>query len=183
MLHRAGVASERVLVTGASGGVGLAAVQLAKHRGATVVAVCSEEKSAAVLAQGADQTVGRGEDPVEVFGRRSFDVVVDVAGGPQTSQLLEVLRPGGRYAVSGALAGPIVELDLRTIYLKDLSILGCTFQEDAVFDNVVTYVERGEVRPVVAGTYPLNEIARAQEAFLEKRHVGKLVLIPPSVNT
>ena len=68
MLHRAAVGSERVLVTGASGGVGLAAVQLAKRRGATVIAVCSPSKAADVMAQGADQTVDRGADLVSALG-------------------------------------------------------------------------------------------------------------------
>ena len=109
--------------------------------------------------------------------------MIDLVGGPQCSQLLDVLRPGGRYAISGAIGGPIAEIDLRTIYLKDLSIFGCTFQEDEVFENVIEYVERGEVRPVVSHTYPLAQIAQAQEVFLRKGYIGKLVLIPPPVNT
>ena len=64
------------------------------------------------------------------------------------------------------------------LYLRDLSLFGCTFQEDEVFEDLIDYVERGEVRPVVARTHPLAEIAPAQEAFLAKKHSGKLVLIP-----
>ncbi|WP_089403264.1 alcohol dehydrogenase family protein [Geodermatophilus saharensis] len=180
MLHRAALGAERVLVTGASGGVGLAAVQLAKRRGATVIAVCSAVKAAGVMAQGADRTVDRGENPVDALGRASVDVVIDLVGGPQAGQLLDVLRPGGRYAIAGAIGGPIAEIDLRTVYLKDLSLFGCTFQEDEVFENLVRYVERGEVRPVISRTYPLAEIVSAQEDFLTKGHVGKLVLIPPA---
>jgi NADPH:quinone reductase-like Zn-dependent oxidoreductase len=179
MVRRAAVTSERVLVTGASGGVGLAAVQLAKRRGATVIAVCSASKAADVTAQGADQTVDRGADLVSALGRASVDVVIDLVGGAQFSPLLDILRPGGRYAISGAIGGPIAQIDLRTLYLRDLSLFGCTFQEDEVFEDLIAYVERGEVRPVVARTYPLEEIAPAQEAFLTKGHVGKLVLIPP----
>jgi NADPH:quinone reductase-like Zn-dependent oxidoreductase len=179
MMHRAAVGRELVLVTGASGGVGLAAVQLAKRRGATVIAVCSASKAADVMAQGADRTVDRGADVVEAVGRGVVDVVIDLVGGPQCSQLLGTLRPGGRYAISGAIGGPVAEIDLRTIYLKDLSLLGCTFQEDEVFENLICYIEHGEVRPVVARTYPLDQIAQAQEAFLTKEHTGKLVLVPP----
>jgi NADPH:quinone reductase-like Zn-dependent oxidoreductase len=178
MLHRAAVGAESVLVTGASGGVGLAAVQLAKRRGATVIAVCASGKASAVMAEGADQTIDRNTDLVEVLGRSSVDVVVDVVGGPGFSQLLEVLRRGGRYAVSGAIGGPLAEIDLRTLYLKDLSLLGCTFQDDDVFGNLVGYLESGEVRPVVSRSYPLAEFARAQQDFLDKQFVGKLVLIP-----
>jgi NADPH:quinone reductase-like Zn-dependent oxidoreductase len=172
MLHRAAVGSERVLVTGASGGVGLAAVQLAKRRGATVIAVCSPSKAADVMGQGADQTVDRGADLVSALGRASVDVVIDLVGGAQFSQLLDILRRGGRYAISGAIGGPIAEIDLRTLYLRDLSLFGCTFQEDEVFEDLIDYVERGEVRPVVARTYPLAEIASAQEDFLAKEHSG-----------
>jgi NADPH:quinone reductase-like Zn-dependent oxidoreductase len=181
MLHRAAVGPERVLVTGASGGVGLAAVQLARRRGASVVAVCSADKAAEVRRLGADQTVERGRDLVEALGPGSVDVVVDLVGGPAWPQLLDVLRRGGRYAIAGAIAGPVVEMDLRTLYLKDLTLFGCTFQPDEVFENLVGYVERDEFRPVVSKTFALSEIARAQEEFISKRHVGKLVLIPPPV--
>lgn len=180
MLHRAGVGAERVLITGASGGVGLAAVQLAKRRGATVTAVCSPAKAGQVFAQGADQTVDRGADLAGILGRDCVDVVLDVVGGPQAGELLALLRPGGRYALAGAIDGPLVELDLRTVYLKDLQLLGCTFQDDEVFENLVQYIHRNEFRPVVSATYPLADIARAQEDFLAKKHTGKLVLIPPA---
>jgi len=178
MLHRAAVAAERVLVTGASGGVGMAAVQLAKRRGASVVAVCSDSKAATVRAQGADQTVTRGADLVEALGRDSIDVVVDLVGGPQWPQLLEVLRRGGRYAVAGAIGGPLTELDLRSLYLKDLTLFGCTFQEDEVFENLIRYIDRNEFRPLVSRSYPLAEIVTAQKDFLSKAHAGKLVLVP-----
>ena len=181
MLQRSRTGAERVLVTGASGGVGLAAVQLAKRRGATVTAVCSGAKADAVREQGAHHTVERGADLVAALGRASFDVVLDLVGGPGFSALLDLLRTGGRYAVSGAIGGPVTEIDLRTLYLNDLTLLGCTFQEDEVFESLIGYVERAEVAPVVSRTYPLAEIARAQEDFLRKDHVGKLVLVPPSV--
>lgn len=180
MLHRAGAGAERILITGASGGVGLAAVQLAKRRGATVTAVCSAEKAAQVRAEGADRTIDRGSDLVAGLGRNSFDVVIDMVGGSQVAQLLELLRPGGRYAIAGAISGPLAQLDLRTIYLKDLQLLGCTFQDDEVFENLIKYIEGNEIHPVVSKTYPLADIARAQEDFLSKKHTGKLVLLPPA---
>jgi NADPH:quinone reductase-like Zn-dependent oxidoreductase len=181
MLHRAGVGAERVLVTGASGGVGSAAVQLARRRGAEVIAVCAAAKAEEVRALGADRCIDRGTDLVAELGRNSIDVAIDMVGGPGFPALLDVLRPGGRYAVAGAIAGPICELDLRTVYLKDLTLHGCTFQEDEVFANLIRYVEAGEIRPVVARTYPLADIAEAQRDFLSKKHTGKLVLIPPQV--
>ncbi|MBN8630653.1 MAG: alcohol dehydrogenase family protein [Rhodobacterales bacterium] len=181
MLHRAKAGAERILITGASGGVGSAAVQLAKRRGTEVIAVCAATKAAEVRALGADRTVDRNADLVAELGRNSIDLVVDIVAGPAWPQLLDVLRTGGRYACAGAIAGPITEIDLRTLYLKDLTLFGCTFQEDAVFENLVRYIEAGEIRPVVARTYPLAEIARAQRDFLSKTHTGKLVLLPPEV--
>jgi NADPH:quinone reductase-like Zn-dependent oxidoreductase len=73
----------------------------------------------------------------------------------------------------------MVTLDIRTIYLKDLTLVGCTAWDEAVFPNLLRYIERSEIRPLVAKTFPLERIADAQREFLEKRHVGKIVLIPP----
>ena len=72
-----------------------------------------------------------------------------------------------------------MELDVRTLYLKDLTLIGCTFQEDVVFENLIRYIEDDEIKPVVAGTYPLKDIVAAQKDFLNKSFIGKLVLIPP----
>ncbi len=179
MLHRASLGAETVLITGASGGVGSAAVQLAKRRGATVIALCSASKIDEVKALGADRILDRNADLVTELGKGSVDVVVDLVAGPQWPSLLEVLRRGGRYATAGAIAGPICEIDIRTLYLKDLTLFGCTFQDDIVFENLVRYIEVGEIRPKVAATYPLADIARAQEDFLAKKHTGQLVLLPP----
>jgi NADPH:quinone reductase-like Zn-dependent oxidoreductase len=183
VLHRAGVvAGERVLITGASGGVGSAAVQLAKRRGAIVVAVASKEKWPDLEPLGADELLDRDADLVEVLGTESVDVVVDVVAGSGWPALLEVLRKQGRYATCGAIAGPIVELDVRTLYLKDLMLIGCTYQARIVMENLVGYIERGEIRPVVAASYPLADIVTAQQEFLEKQFTGKLVLVPPALD-
>ena len=177
MLTRAGVrAGERVLVTGASGGVGSAAVQLARARGASVLAQTSPAKGAALLELGADQLLDREAYLPKEPGVNSVDVVIDLVAGPQWPGLLEVLRPGGRYAVAGAIAGPLVELDVRTLYLKDLSLFGCTVLGTGVFASLVKRIEQGQVRPLVAKTYPLQQITAAQCEFQKKKHVGKLVL-------
>lgn len=180
MLHRAKVGAETVLITGASGGVGSSAVQLAKLRGATVIALAGKAKAAEVMALGADRVIDRDADLVAELGEGSVDVVLDLVGGPGWPQLLDILKRGGRYAISGAIAGPLAQIDLRTFYLKDLTLYGATFQEDEVFKTLVHYIEAGRIRPVVARTYPLKDIIQAQKDFLAKGHVGKLVLIPPS---
>ena len=180
MLHRArAAAGEHVLVTGASGGVGSAAVQLAKRRGARVTAIAASSKTAEVRAIGADRVIDRHDDAVAALGEESVDLVVDNVAGPHFDAMLKVLRRGGRYASSGAIGGPIVSLDLRRAYLKDLNLLGCTAWDEPVFPNLIGYIERGEIRPLVAATFPLERIADAQRAFLEKHHVGKFVLLPP----
>jgi len=179
MLQRSSVTSETVLITGASGGVGSAAIQLAKRRGATVIAVCSDSKAEAVKDLGADQVVSRNCNLVTTLGRESVDVIVDLVAGPSWPSLLEVIKRGGRYVTAGAIAGPIVELDVRTLYLKDLTLFGCTHQSNEIFENLIGYIENGDIRPVVAKSYPLDEIVTAQEDFLSKKYMGKLVLVPP----
>lgn len=165
-----------VLVTGASGGVGSAAVQLAVARGAEVIAVTSPAKASQVLELGARETVARGDSVTQALGHNQVDVVIDLVGGAQWPELLEVLKPGGRYAVSGAIAGPLVELDLRTLYLKDQSLFGCTVLEPEVFPNLVKRIEQGDIKPLVAHVFPLDQITQAQELFLTKKHTGKIVL-------
>ena len=177
MLTRANVGKDdTVLVTGASGGVGSATVQLAQARGAKVIAVTSTSKAKTLLDLGAIQTLDRGDDLVAKIGANSVDVVIDLVAGPKWPSLLDVLRSGGRYAVAGAIAGPIVPLDVRTLYLKDLSFFGCTILEPQVFANLVGRIERKEIVPLVAETYPLRDIAAAQVAFGEKGYIGKIVL-------
>ncbi|WP_408696968.1 alcohol dehydrogenase family protein [Vibrio owensii] len=177
MLTRSRVAKgDRVLISGASGGVGSAAIQLAKARGATVIAITSPSKNEQVLDLGADEVVPRNANLVEALGNNNVDVVIDLVAGDQWPQFLEVLRPKGRYAVSGAIGGAMVELDVRTLYLKDLSFFGCTVLEPEVFGNLVHHIEQGNIKPLVAQTFPLEDINQAQAAFQEKGHVGKMVL-------
>lgn len=177
MLTRAGVqAGETVLVTGASGGVGSATVQLARARGAHVIAVTSRSKAKALASLGAQKTLTRDDDYVSEIGRNSIDVVIDLVAGPKWPSLLDLLRPGGRYAVAGAIGGAIVPLDVRTLYLKDLSFFGCTVLEPEVFGNLVKRIESGEIKPLVAETHPLSAIGAAQKIFGEKGYIGKIVL-------
>ena len=179
MLARAAVAKgETVLVTGASGGVGAAVVQLASLRGAQVVALTSRNKLREVAELGATSVVDREASLVEALGRESVDVVIDVVGGAAFASLLDVLKRGGRYAVAGAIAGPIVALDLRTLYLKDLTLLGCTVTPPAVFARLVDLIQSGSLQPLVRAVYPLSEIAIAQSDFLGKAGTGKIVLVP-----
>jgi NADPH:quinone reductase-like Zn-dependent oxidoreductase len=180
MLHRSGVTDgAHVLVTGASGGVGSATVQLAKRRGCRVTAISSASKAEQLKTIGADTVLDRNSDLVDTLGAETVDLVVDNVAGAGFPALLKVLRRGGRYVSSGAIAGPIVQLDMRDMYLKDITLFGSTGWDEPVFPNLISYIERGEIRPLLAKTFPLERIADAQAEFMEKRHFGNFVLVPP----
>ncbi len=189
MLLMAGIkAGDKVLVTGASGGVGSFLVQIAKHFGAEVVALVGAAKRDAVLALGADTAIDRSaEDWVQqarkASGGEGFTLVADVVGGAIFTDLLALLRRGGRFVTAGAIAGPLVTLDLRTLYLKNLSFFGSAVFLSATFPTLLRVLAEGGLKPAVAEVSPLSGIRDAQERFLEKRHVGSLVLIPPPLET
>ena len=175
MLTRARVsADDVVLITGASGGVGSAAVQLARARGAAVIAVCGPGKAGPLRRLGADQVLDRTANVPDALA--AVDVVIDLVGGPHWPHWLDALKRGGRYAVSGAIAGAQVPLDLRTLYLRDLSFFGCTVLEPEVFPALLRRIEAGAIQPLIAAEYALEDIVAAQQDFERKRGVGKIVL-------
>ncbi|MEL7301857.1 MAG: alcohol dehydrogenase family protein [Pseudomonadota bacterium] len=184
MLTRAEVsARDTVFVTGASGGVGGALIQLAKRRGARVVALASETKHADVALCGPDAILPRAPADLPgaleaAIGQRDVSVVADIVAGQYFSMLIDALSRGGRYVTSGAIAGPIVELDMRTLYLKDLTFHGSTAVPPEIFQRLVGYIEAGEVKPMLAATYPLEAFHAGQAAFIEKRHTGNIVVVP-----
>jgi NADPH:quinone reductase-like Zn-dependent oxidoreductase len=182
MIHRAGVnANSHVLIAGASGGVGSAAVQLCKRRGAKVTAIAGKDKIEQVKALGADVVIERSESVLSILGEKSVDIVIDNVAGEKFPEMTEVLKRGGRYVSSGAIAGPMVSLDMRTFYLKDLTLIGCTAWDEPVFANLISYIERGEISPLLAKSFALADIELAQREFTEKKHVGKFVLLPPEI--
>lgn len=181
MLERAGIgAGETVLVTGASGGVGLALVQLAAARGARVVAVSSAAKADAVRAAGADRVIDRsaGVDAVAAAAPDGLDAVADVAGGELLPALLPRIRDGGRWVVAGAVAGPVVALDLRRLYLHNVSLIGSSMHTPAHFDRLVADARSGAVRPRIAARFALADLPAAQQLFLRGEHAGKIVVTP-----
>jgi NADPH:quinone reductase-like Zn-dependent oxidoreductase len=183
MLERGSVGSgQTVLVTGASGGVGLAAVQLARARGARVVAVCSGSKAEAVLNAGAADVVDRRRGEVVADAAHAapegYDAVIDVVAGPVVGPGLGLLRPGGRWVVAGALDGWAVDVDVRRLYLANLALVGSTMHTPQVFDLLVDLARRGAVRPVIAATFDLDEVPEAQRQLARREHVGKLVVVP-----
>lgn len=178
MLTRARVATgDTVLIPGASGGVGGALVQLSRRRGARVIAMASEAKHPEVARLGPDRIISRAPDDLRAtLGNEKITVVADIVGGPYWPNLIEVLERGGRYTCSGAIAGPIVQLDLRTFYLRDLTFTGSTIVPPDTLANLVRYIEAGEVKPVLAATFPLSQLREAQAAFIAKSHTGNIVV-------
>ncbi len=184
MLDRARVTpGERVLVTGGAGGVGGALIQLCRVRGAIPYALTSAAKADAVRALGAEGIALRDrgdwvEQVLDTLAGEPLDVVTDVVAGPLFRDLINLLRPEGRYATAGAFAGGIVEFDLRTVYLKHLEIHGSSQGTRAAFKRLHGYIESGKVKPNLFATYPLSEFHRAQTDFMNKAYVGKLVVMP-----
>jgi NADPH:quinone reductase-like Zn-dependent oxidoreductase len=184
MLNRARVsAGENVLVTGASGGVGSGLVQLARLLDARAIALVGPGKEDQARALGAESVIARGAGNLptavaKAAGGRPIDVVADVVGGGMFTDLLNVLRPMGRYVTAGAIAGPVVRLDLRTLYLKQLELIGSTMGTHEEFASLVEHIASGRIKPLLARTYPLSDIRQAQRDFMSKNFFGKLVLIP-----
>jgi NADPH:quinone reductase-like Zn-dependent oxidoreductase len=184
MLDRAAVrAGERVLITGGSGGVGSGLIQLCRARGAIPYAVVGSGKERAVRDIGAEAVIVRGSGDLvaqlaDATGGRPIDVVADLVAGPLFNDLLRVLRPEGRYTTAGAIAGPVVQLDLRTVYLKHLQLHGSSQGTRGAFRRLIGYVEDGKIRPLVGGVYKLSDFHLAQTDFMAKGFVGKLVVVP-----
>lgn len=181
MLERASIApGETVVVTGASGGVGLALVQLAAARGTEVIAVTSGGKAAEVLAAGAAHALDR--DAVDLGERidrlspAGVDAVADVAGGPLIAELMPLIRDAGRWVIAGAVAGAVVNFDLRRLYLHNISLIGSSMHTRDHFAALVHAARSGAVQPVIAGRFALEDIAEAQAEFMRSRHIGKIVL-------
>ncbi len=182
MLNRAMVGEgDTVLIPGASGGVGTALIQLAKRRGAVTVAMASRSKHEGVSRIKPDALLDRspedlGQALFDAIGSREVSVVADVVGGDYWNTLMSVIERGGRYTCAGAIAGPIVEFDLRSFYLRDLTLTGATIVPPGVFADLVRYIEDSEIEPLLAATYPLSELHAAQQAFIDKQHVGNIVV-------
>jgi len=182
MLARANVVrGDSVLITGASGGVGSALIQLANRRGAFVIGLAAKQKHAQLEELGADALLERNPSNIkralqQVNNRDTVSVVADVVGGPNFNALIDCLKRGGRYTCSGAIAGPIVDLDLRTLYLRDLTFTGSTVIPTHIFTDLIKYIEQDEIKPVLAATYPLHELPVAQQAFIDKQYIGNIVV-------
>ena len=173
---------ETVVIAGASGGVGSAAIQLCRLRGARVLAIASAAKAGLLEELGAAQVIDRNSSQLEQeiieAAHGKVDVALDVVGGDGFMALINALRQGGRYSSSGAIAGPQVDFDLRQLVYKDLQLTGATIVPPGTMRRLVGLIEQDLLKPLLAQSFALRDLGKAQEAFMLKQHVGNIVVEP-----
>jgi NADPH:quinone reductase-like Zn-dependent oxidoreductase len=177
-------AGETVAIVGAGGGVNSAAIQIAKHLGAIVFAITSTpEKMARAQELGADHVINYKQTDWSraVFaatGKRGVDVVVDNVGAPTWTPSIRALARGGRLVNVGGTGGPVVEMDLRLVFRKQISILGSTMGSHQDFLEVMNLIWQGKLAPVIDRVMPLSEGRAAHEHLEKGEQFGKVVLEP-----
>ncbi|MFM2423537.1 MAG: hypothetical protein RL291_2067 [Pseudomonadota bacterium] len=183
-------AGETVVVLGASGGAGLAAVEIAKLMGARVIAVASsDEKLAACKAAGADvllnYTTTNLRDGLKALAPKGVDVVYDCVGGPHAEPAIRALGWGGRYLVIGFAAGEIPKIALNLLLLKSSSLVGVFWGAHVRRDlagharnmtQILKWVAEGKLKPHVGMTFPLDKTADAIRALDQRRSIGKVLI-------
>jgi alcohol dehydrogenase len=173
-----------VLVLGASGGVGLACVQLAKMIGATVIAAAgSAEKCERLRGLGADHTIDYAatdfsREAWRISGKTGVDVVVNNTGGETWIPSLRALKPRGKLLTCGATAGYATANDMRFIWVRELQILGSNSYSRANVADSLDHVAAGRLQPVISHRLPLSEARAAETLMEERRFFGKIVLLP-----
>ncbi len=175
---------ELVLVLGAGGGVSSAAIQIAKHAGARVIATSStQEKLDRARQLGADEVINYTEEPFErvaweLSGKRGVDVVVDSVGQATWKQSISALGKNGRLVTCGATTGPLGETDIRYIFWRQLQILGSPMSNRADLREVMKLIWEGKLKPVIDRTFPLEQAREAQERLERGDQFGKILLRP-----
>jgi NADPH:quinone reductase-like Zn-dependent oxidoreductase len=175
---------EDVLVIGASGGVGSAAVQVAKLHGARVIATAgSAERAQLALGLGADEAIDHSNEDVAgrvraLTGKKGVEVVVEHVGGRMFEQAVAALARDGRLVTCGATSGNQVALDLNLLFGRHLSLLGSWMGRRGELVEVLKHVRTGRLRPVVDTVLPLAEARRAHERIEARQMFGKVVLVP-----
>jgi NADPH:quinone reductase-like Zn-dependent oxidoreductase len=177
------MADESVLITGASGGVGTAAVQIAKHLGARVHAVTTAENVERVQRLGADVVYDR--DSVDYSkeiwrdtGKRGVDLIFDSVGEAAWTKNIRSAARAGRIVVYGATTGPRLETDGRLLFWKQLDIMGTTMSSQREFREAMKLVFSGAVEPVIDVVWPLEQAREAHERLEAGEQFGKIVLTP-----
>ena len=175
---------EDVLVHAAGSGVGSIGIQVAKLRGARVIATAStDEKLAKAMGLGADEVVNYSNEdwPKEVkrlTSKRGVDVVFEHTGAATWAGSIASLKPNGRLVTCGATSGFAAQTDLRQVFYRHLTILGSFMGSKSELLEAMKFVESGKIRAVVDQTLPLAEARRAHELMEDRAQFGKLVLMP-----
>lgn len=182
---------ETLVIFGAAGATGTAAIQIGKVMGATVIAVCSsEEKRKIALEQGADHAIGYDNLKDEVkglTGGKGADVVYDSVGGEAFAAASRFMAPGGRLLVIGFASGEIPKLPVNLTLVKEYAVVGVfwgnwTRREPAAYlanmDELFGWYTDGKIKPLIEGRYPLAEAADVLKRVLGRGAVGKLALVP-----
>lgn len=185
LVGRAGVTKgDNVLIHGAGSGVSIAAIRIAKYKGARVfVTSRSDEKLRRAKKIGADVLINsvRSKFDEEVWRltkRRGVDIVVDHVGPATWPQSLRSLKKGGKMVVCGATTGPITEVDVRQVFWRQVSIIGSTMASRKEFEDVMRLVSRGKLRPVIHAVLPMSRAREANEILEKDEQFGKIILVP-----
>ncbi len=185
LVTRAGLKQgQDVLINGAGSGVSVAAIQIAKHIGARVfVTSRSDEKLEKAKELGADMLINLTKERFdEVIWRetkkRGVDVVLDHVGPATWPQSLRSLAKGGKIVVCGATSGPKAEIDIRSLYWRQFSIIGSTMSSQKEFEAMMGLVVQGKLKPVIDRVMPMSETRKAHEILEKGEQFGKLVLTP-----
>lgn len=189
MIKRSGIdKTNTCLVSGASGGVGLALIHLLKIWKIKTVAICSREKETLVKLEGSCKTVSRTEDGVNrdledikhdiitVNNNKPYDIVFDVVAGNWLNTFIDILKVGGKYVCSGAIGGRNVEVFWPKFYLKHIDLLGSMLCPREEFLELLDLVFKNYVYPKVYKVFYLKDLEKAHELFESKKFVGKIVL-------
>jgi NADPH2:quinone reductase len=197
LVERAGLkAGDKVLVNGAAGGVGLAAVQLAKAKGATVVASVSTEEKAKIAREAGADFVVRTDVPdlresfrkqvFEAVGPKGVDIIVDPVGGDVFDASLRAIGWGGRLVIVGFAAGRIPEVKAGLLLVKNISLIGLQASDyrdrdkaklRAVHRDIFALYEAGQVKPLIMGTFPLAQYQEALRIVQARKVLGKVVIM------
>lgn len=177
-------AGEDVLVLAAGSGVGSAAVQIAKFAGARVIATAgSKEKLERALELGADDVINHSETDIlqevkKLTRRKGAEVVFEHTGEATWEKSFLSLARGGRLVTCGGTTGPIVDIDLRHLFYRQLTIYGSTMGSKGDLLEILRFVRSGHLRPTLDRIFPLREAARAHLRLMERRQFGKVILVP-----
>lgn len=177
-------AGDLVLILGASGGVGVACLQLCKMIGARVIAAAgSDEKCRRLVELGADHSVNYASEDFSkatwtLSGKQGVDVVINYTGGDTWVPSLRSLKPRGKLLTCGATAGFKTDNDMRFIWVRELQVLGSNGYSKENIATALRYVAEGHFKPVVSHVMPLAQAREAQRLMEARDFLGKIVLVP-----